>query len=76
MFSAIIFSILKIEIAPFSKYNMFQFGFMVWLMIPTEFNGSILLYRKIIKPYFLKHHQVIDDTLNKVKDSGKLLICI
>lgn len=55
---------------------MFQFGFMVWLMIPTEFNGSILLYRKIVKPYFLKHHQAIDNTLNKVKDSGKLLVYI
>lgn len=46
---------------------------MVWLMIPTEFNGSLILYRKIVKPYFLKHHKNIDATLDKVKDSGKYI---
>nr|CAI5839518.1 unnamed protein product [Callosobruchus analis] len=43
--------------------------FLIWLMIPTEFNGSLLLYNKIIKPYFLKHHKTIDDTVGKVKDT-------
>lgn len=44
---------------------------MVWLMIPTEFNGSLILYGKIIRPYFLKHHGKVDDAINKVKNSGK-----
>lgn len=44
---------------------------MVWLMIPTEFNGSLFLYKRIVRPYFLKHHGVIDDTLNKMKEQGE-----
>lgn len=58
----------------FPLYWLAKFGFMVWLMIPTEFNGSLFLYRKIIKPYFLKNHQTIDNTLNKVKDTATKLI--
>ncbi|KAJ8975209.1 hypothetical protein NQ317_000207 [Molorchus minor] len=47
---------------------------MIWLMIPTEFNGSLILYTKVIKPYFLKHHQTIDEKLNKVKESANKLL--
>jgi len=43
---------------------------MVWLMIPTDFNGSLTLYNKLVRPYFLKHHGVIDDALDKVKEKG------
>ncbi|XP_050299480.1 receptor expression-enhancing protein 5 isoform X2 [Anthonomus grandis grandis] len=52
----------------FPLYWLIKCVFMVWLMIPTEFNGSLVLYNRIVRPYFLKHHNVIDDTLNKVKE--------
>ncbi|XP_030759451.1 receptor expression-enhancing protein 5 isoform X2 [Sitophilus oryzae] len=52
----------------FPLYWLIKCVFLVWLMIPTEFNGSLVVYKKIVRPYFLKHHSVIDDTINKVKD--------
>lgn len=39
-------------------------------MIPTEFNGSLILYKRVIRPNFLKHYGKIDSALNKAKDSG------
>lgn len=45
---------------------------MVWLMIPTEFNGSLVIYNTIIRPYFLKHHEKVDDAVNKAKNTSKL----
>lgn len=39
-------------------------------MIPTELNGSLILYKKVVRPYFLKHHNSVDDILSKAKDSG------
>lgn len=44
---------------------------MVWLMMPTEFNGSLVLYRRVIRPFFLKHRGVIDDTVTNIKDNIK-----
>ncbi|XP_023023436.1 receptor expression enhancing protein B [Leptinotarsa decemlineata] len=54
----------------FPLYWLIKCIFMVWLMIPTGFNGSLILYNRIIKPYFLKHEHNIDDVVNKVKDSA------
>ncbi|KRT80404.1 hypothetical protein AMK59_6638 [Oryctes borbonicus] len=38
---------------------------MVWLMIPTELNGSLMIYKKFVRPQFLKHHNVIDEAMDK-----------
>ncbi|CAH1173750.1 unnamed protein product [Phaedon cochleariae] len=54
----------------FPLYWLVKCIFLVWLMIPTDFNGSLILYRRIIKPYFLQHQQSIDDVLNKAKESA------
>ncbi|CAH1109844.1 unnamed protein product [Psylliodes chrysocephalus] len=54
----------------FPLYWLVKCIFMVWLMIPGDFNGSVTLYKRIIKPYFLKHERDIDGTINKVKDSA------
>lgn len=40
-------------------------------MMPTEYNGSLVLYRRVIRPFFLKHRGAIDDTLSNIKDTGK-----
>lgn len=34
-----------------------QCAFLIWCMLPTEQNGSYIIYNRIIRPYFLKHHQ-------------------
>ncbi|XP_066259504.1 receptor expression-enhancing protein 5 isoform X2 [Euwallacea similis] len=52
----------------FPLYWLTKCVFMVWLMIPSDFNGSLAIYNKIVRPYFLKHHNTIDETLNKVKE--------
>ncbi|KAG5876199.1 hypothetical protein JTB14_001942 [Gonioctena quinquepunctata] len=54
----------------FPLYWLVKCIFMVWLMIPTAFNGSMILYNRIVKPYFIKHHQNIDDALGRVKESA------
>lgn len=45
---------------------------MVWLMMPTEYNGSLVLYRRVIRPAFLRHKGTIDDTISNLKDTGEL----
>jgi receptor expression-enhancing protein 5/6 len=34
--------------------------FLVWLMAPGEKGGSHILYNRLIRPFVLKHHPVID----------------
>ncbi|XP_060524022.1 receptor expression-enhancing protein 5 [Cylas formicarius] len=58
----------------FPLYWLIKGIFLVWLMIPTEFNGSLVIYKRIIRPYFLKHHSTIDDTLNKVKEQAHKIV--
>lgn len=53
----------------FPLYWLSKCFFMVWLMIPTEFNGSLVLYRRIIRPFFLRHRGSIDDTLTNIKET-------
>ncbi|KAF5300909.1 hypothetical protein FQR65_LT09072 [Abscondita terminalis] len=58
----------------FPMYWLLKCIFMVWLMIPTDFNGSIILYEKVIKPYYLKHHSTIDNTINKAQQEAAKLM--
>ncbi|XP_022907318.1 receptor expression-enhancing protein 5 isoform X2 [Onthophagus taurus] len=53
----------------FPLYWLAKCSVMVWLMIPTEFNGSIILYNRIVRPYFLKHHAAVDQLLDKAKQA-------
>ncbi|XP_044264659.1 receptor expression-enhancing protein 5 [Tribolium madens] len=58
----------------FPLYWLMKCVFFVWLMIPTELNGSLILYRRIVRPYFLKHHNAVDDVLAKAKDEAHKLL--
>ncbi|KAB0803653.1 hypothetical protein PPYR_00623 [Photinus pyralis] len=58
----------------FPMYWLLKCVFMVWLMIPTEFNGSLILYNRIIKPYYLQHHSRVDDTINKVRQEATKIL--
>ncbi|CAG9830344.1 unnamed protein product [Diabrotica balteata] len=55
----------------FPLYWLIKCIFMVWLMLPGDVNGSVILYRRVIKPYFLKHQGEIDGVVNKVKNTVK-----
>ena len=46
-------------------------------MVPGRHGGTFIIYNKVLKPFFLKHQDSIDRTLNQAKDSfgkGKLFI--
>ncbi|KAL5966053.1 Receptor expression-enhancing protein 6 [Taenia solium] len=48
--------------------------FLIYLMIPGKYNGSILLYNKFIRPYVLKYENNIDraaDEVGKFVDKAK-----
>lgn len=47
------FSLYIVKIIPF--YWLLKCIFFVWCMAPIENNGSVVMYHKVIRPYFLKH---------------------
>ncbi|XP_046373631.1 receptor expression-enhancing protein 5-like isoform X2 [Haliotis cracherodii] len=56
-------------------YWLLKCIFLVWCFIPTQSNGSTMLYYKFIRPFILRHQDRIDtalaeakDTLNEAKD--------
>ncbi|XP_019866769.1 receptor expression-enhancing protein 5 [Aethina tumida] len=58
----------------FPLYWLIKCLFLVWLMVPIEFNGSLVLYKKIVRPYFLKHQQSVDSILDKAKEGAHKLL--
>lgn len=54
----------------FPLYWLAKCTFFVWLMLPGDLNGSLILYKRLLRPYFLKHSGAIDESINKVKDTG------
>ncbi|XP_037716822.1 receptor expression-enhancing protein 5 isoform X1 [Drosophila subpulchrella] len=61
------FSGLLTSVIPF--YWLLKCAFLIWCMLPTEQNGSTIIYAKLVRPYFLKHHEsvdrIIDDGMKK-----------
>uniref|UniRef100_A0A674PA94 Receptor expression-enhancing protein n=1 Tax=Takifugu rubripes TaxID=31033 RepID=A0A674PA94_TAKRU len=49
---------------------VFQCAFLVWCMAPTPSNGSVLIYNRIIRPFFLKNEAKIDDVVKNLKDKA------
>jgi len=41
--------------------------FLMWLMAPGEKGGSHILYQRLIRPFVLKHHPVIDKHIREGK---------
>lgn len=39
-------------------------------MAPTPTNGSVLIYNRIIRPFFLKNEAKIDDVVKNLKDKA------
>ncbi|KAI7793209.1 receptor expression-enhancing protein 5 [Triplophysa rosa] len=54
----------------FPFYFLGKCAFLVWCMAPTPSNGSILLYTKIIRPFFLKNEAKIDNVMKDLKDKA------
>lgn len=47
-----------------------QGAFLVWCMAPTPSNGSVQIYNRIIRPFFLKNEAKIDDVVKHMKDKA------
>lgn len=43
-------------------------------MIPIENNGSVVIYHRLIRPYFLKHQGTADEVLDKLGKRAKNLV--
>lgn len=55
----------------FPFYYMLKCGFLLWCMAPSPANGADLLYKRIIRPFFLKHESQVDNVVNDLKDKAK-----
>ncbi|MGH0179344.1 UNVERIFIED_CONTAM: hypothetical protein FKN15_010393 [Acipenser sinensis] len=54
----------------FPFYYMGKCAFLVWCMAPTPSNGSMLIYHRIIRPFFLKHEAKMDRVVKDLKDKA------
>ncbi|XP_020390207.1 receptor expression-enhancing protein 6 [Rhincodon typus] len=45
--------------------------FLLWCMAPVAWNGSQMIYNRIVRPLFLKHHAIVDSVVNNL--GGKAL---
>lgn len=57
--------------SPLTNALLPQCGFLLWCMAPSPSNGAELLYRRIIRPVFLKHESQVDNVVKDVKDKAK-----
>lgn len=55
-------------------YTLSKCVFLLWLMVPGQNGGTFILYTRIIKPFFLKHENKIDQAVKDAKDAiGKVV---
>uniref|UniRef100_A0A673HE96 Receptor expression-enhancing protein n=2 Tax=Sinocyclocheilus TaxID=75365 RepID=A0A673HE96_9TELE len=54
----------------FPFYFLGKCAFLVWCMAPTPSNGSILIYTRIIRPFFLKNEAKIDNVMKDITDKA------
>ncbi|EDV26498.1 Receptor expression-enhancing protein 6 [Trichoplax sp. H2] len=59
------FSDLLLSWFPF--YFLMKLLFLCWCMAPVSWNGSHIIYFKIIRPWFLRHEQEIERDLNMIE---------
>ncbi|XP_066593013.1 receptor expression-enhancing protein 5-like [Prorops nasuta] len=52
----------------FPVYWLLKCLFYIWLMVPTDYNGSLVLYRRIIRPKFLQYRTRVDTFISQAKD--------
>ncbi|XP_067839060.1 receptor expression-enhancing protein 5 [Heptranchias perlo] len=52
----------------FPFYYILKCTFLVWCMAPTSTNGSQMIYKRFIRPFFLKHEAKLDEIVKNVGD--------
>ena len=54
----------------FPVYWLFKCLFYIWLMAPIENNGSLIVYRRLIRPNFLRYHHKVDGFIASAQDAA------
>ncbi|RVE57461.1 hypothetical protein OJAV_G00216390 [Oryzias javanicus] len=57
----------------FPFYYLSKCLFLVWCMAPVKWNGSDMLYKRAIRPFFLKHQTTMDNMVSELKAKTKIL---
>ncbi|XP_058494250.1 receptor expression-enhancing protein 6 isoform X2 [Solea solea] len=55
----------------FPFYYAFKCLFLLWCMAPMSWNGSQVIYDKVVRPIFLRHEATVDNMVNDL--SGKAM---
>lgn len=48
-----------------------QCVFLIWCMAPVTWNGSDILYKRVIRPFFLKHQSAMDNVVSDLTAKAK-----
>lgn len=43
-------------------------------MAPNEYNGSLILYRRVIRPKYIQYQPGLDRFLSTARDTGEAII--
>eukprot|EP00042_Codosiga_hollandica_P028062 m.144815 g.144815 ORF g.144815 m.144815 type:complete len:189 (+) comp52668_c1_seq1:48-614(+) len=57
----------------FPFYHTAKLVVIVWCLFPMQYNGSYILYTKVIKPFLLQHEQEIDRVAGRVAADAKIV---
>jgi len=57
----------------FPFYFLGKCIFLIWCMAPTSYNGSRIIYSKLIRPFVLRHENQIDGALGKAMGNAKTM---
>uniref|UniRef100_A0A8C5DEJ7 Receptor expression-enhancing protein n=1 Tax=Gouania willdenowi TaxID=441366 RepID=A0A8C5DEJ7_GOUWI len=55
----------------FPFYYAFKCLFLLWCMAPVAWNGSQIIYNKVVRPIFLRHEAMVDNMVSDL--SGKAM---
>ncbi|XP_068194926.1 receptor expression-enhancing protein 6-like [Antennarius striatus] len=55
----------------FPFYFLSKCVFLIWCMAPVSWNGSAVLYNRVIRPFFLKHQSAMDNVVNDLSSKAK-----
>uniref|UniRef100_A0A3B5BI15 Receptor expression-enhancing protein n=1 Tax=Stegastes partitus TaxID=144197 RepID=A0A3B5BI15_9TELE len=55
----------------FPFYYAFKCLFLLWCMAPMTWNGSQIIYNKVVRPIFLRHEATVDNMVSDI--SGKAM---
>ncbi|XP_068607958.1 receptor expression-enhancing protein 6-like [Brachionichthys hirsutus] len=55
----------------FPFYYISKCVFLIWCMAPVSWNGSSVLYNRVIRPFFLKHESAMDSVVNDLTSKAK-----